>query len=302
RGWRARVLGSARVLGVLTVVWALGSVLAAREARADLDETMVTLGAEMMRLADARQQSAPTALTINGSQMLVSSGMDDRDVAGVLDQFEARCRQRDGHFDAQLERAGEVEVARGGWLDGTLREGDEERGYVACLDLGAEEMSPGELLARVQRFVDTGDLSEVGHLRYAFAERAEHGSHFVAYWTEGAFDLYAMFPPQGDAPGVDLEGVARPPQSRRILSARAGDEPYSLTVYENTSLTADGLERFYRDDLPSHGFRFLEEEEGRAYESESARGLVAERGGRIVVVVIAEDAEGRVTVEMAEME
>ncbi|UJR82147.1 hypothetical protein [Sandaracinus amylolyticus] len=300
--WRERAKGFGRAAGFLSLVWIAATLVAVRAARADLDEVMLGFGAETMHLAEARQQSAPTALSINGAEILVSSGMDDRELDAVLDVFEARCRASDGHLHAQLERAGETEVAAGGWLDGTLREDDDDRGYVACLDLGPEDVEPSALLERVQRFVDTGDLAAIGELRYVFAERAEHGTHFVAYWTEGSFPISTMFPSEGDAPGRDVDGVSRPPGSRRVLSARAGDEPYALTVFTGASMGVDGLERFYRDSLSSEGFRLLEPEalEGRAYESDGALGLVAERDGRMVTVVMVDDPEAGPTVEMLE--
>lgn len=298
--WRERAPGFGRAAGFLSLVWVVAALFAARAARADLDEAMIGFGAETMRLAEAREQSAPTELSINGARMLVSSGMDDRSVSEVLDVFEARCRALDGDFAAQLEQAGESIPEGGDWLDGTIRQGDDERAYVACLDLGQSGLDPAGLLARVQRFLDTGDLAEIGELRYVFAERAEHGTHFVAYWTEGAFPLRAMFPSEGDAPGRDVEGVARPPGARRVLSATAAGEPYSLTVYAGASMGVEALESFYRTSLVEQGFRLLEAEPGEAYEVDGDRGLVVEREGRIVTLVVADHPEVGATVEVVE--
>jgi hypothetical protein len=318
--WRARVAARAaaigRVIGFLSLVWIVASIGAAGMVRADLDEAMLGFGAEMMRLDRARQQSEPAPLTINGARVSVSSGMSDASVDEVLDEVEARCRARDSHLGAQLEPGGEhgavlaaeAGIENAGVLDSTLRESDGERGYVACLDMGPDDVGPEEILARVERFLESGDISDIGHLRYAFAERAGEGSHFVAYWSDGPLNVGEMFPSTGDAPGEDVEGVARPPSSRRILSARADGEPYGLTVYGDSPLSATQLEAFHRRSLLEAGF-VLRDIDGdtdgetvvAAYEVEGGRGLVAERDGRLVLVVIGSDPEDRGTVEIVEI-
>ncbi len=300
RGPRERIAAGLRLATYLGCVWAVGMLFAARAVRADLDETLIGVGHETMRLADARAQSEPTELRLNGASVFVSSGMHDGSVTDVLDAFAARCRALDGQWDAQLSDAGETELARSGVLSGTLREGDETRGYVACLDMGSDTVEPTELLARVGAFLDDGDLSHVGHLRYAFAEEAAHGAHFVTVHTEGSLGVFDMFPASGDAPGVDPDGVPRPDGARRVLSVAPAGEPYGLTVFGDLRGSVDGVTSFYRRELEAAGFVLRQGEDGSAYVDGDARGIVAERDGRLLVVAVFPDPEGGTTVEIAE--
>jgi hypothetical protein len=87
--------------------------------------------------------------------------------------------------------------------------------------------------SRLSRFLDTGDLGHLGDVRYVFAERNAEGlTHVVTAWTQGSFNLYSLFPAEGDAPGSDLEDVPRPKRSVRLLTAGAEGVPYSARIYE----------------------------------------------------------------------
>ena len=125
-------------------------------------------------------------------------------------------------------------------------------------------------------------------MRFVFAEEYEAEgrarTHFVAMWTSGSFDLDRMFPAHGDVPGRDVEGLARPPGSRRTLSGWERGEPYSLAVYETREDEAD-LERFYRGAFAREGWSVLETERAPA---DAPRTLVAEKGERMVTLVFAD--------------
>jgi hypothetical protein len=95
-------------------------------------------------------------------------------------------------------------------------------------------------------------------MRYIYAEESEGTTLFVAFWTEGEFKVLDMFPPEGDAPGRDIDGVPRPPHARRILSAWEEGEPQSITVYDGSPQDPDGLEAWYREQMPEEGWHPLE--------------------------------------------
>src|SRR5262249_24528959 len=74
-------------------------------------------------------------------------------------------------------------------------------------------------------------------LRYLFAEKTESGrTHLLAVWTDGPFNMYALFPnTPGDTPGTDPKDAPRPPNSVRVLTADVEGTPYGVRVYDSTS-------------------------------------------------------------------
>lgn len=297
---RPNLAGVARAAGVLLCVWLCLLAFGAGAVRADLNEMMLGLGGELMRYEGARQQGEAHALTLNGAVLEVSSGMSERSLSAVLDDFEARCAAHDGQLGRQIEDA-ERQAAESGVegfsvessvLDATMREDDGQEGYVACFDMGDGPRSPDDILARVEDFVATGDLSRVGGLRYVYAEQTETGTHFVTFASTGELPVMAMFPAEGDAPGADVPGVPRPPGSRRLLSATDTQAPVSMTMFVRSDLDVDGMERFYRESLTDSGFSLLEDEENPFVSRDGATALVAERDDTTYVIVLGTDPDG----------
>jgi hypothetical protein len=286
----------------------VGGGFAFRRARAQVGEGLMDLGAQMMRFARARHQDAPRDLMLNGQRIGFSSGTADLSADDVLDFFEARCADADGGLEEQVaslrgERPEAFPAERS--ASPTLREGDERGGYVACIDFG-QSLEVSELGERLASFGRSGDVGDLGEVRFVFAEYddASGSTHFVAMWTAGSFDLNRMFPERGDAPGRDAEGVSRPAGSRRVLSGWERGQPYSLAVYQTREDEA-ALERFYRRALTGAGWTLLETHARVAEHatgadlardagpargpSEAPRVLFAERGERMVTVVFSTD-------------
>ncbi len=282
--------------GLVLLVAAFGAVLGGgwvyHGARAQVSENLWDLGSQMMRYADASRQDTPRDLVVNGQVLRLSSGTARRSATEVLDFFEGRCAEVDGSLTEQLTEARDRDPSR--WEDDrdpspTMREDNGRAGYVACLDYG-QSISVAELGARLHRFGETGDVSDVGQMRFVFVESRETDegpqTHFVAMWTTGSFDVDRMFPEEGDAPGRDVEGLGRPPRSRRVLSSFERGEPYTLTVYQARGDEAE-LERFYRRELASSGWTILEPEGGRR--GDGPRTFVAEQGERMLTFVFQTD-------------
>lgn len=287
-----------RVAGFILCVAAAFIVYELHSARAQLDERMLEVGEHLMRYDEARRQDEPRGVVLNGERLWFSSGTTDHSVPTVLDYFEHRCSERDGKTARQIfDVAGIEELPdgpAGDLLDPTMREGTEDRGYVACIDTGTEEpLRPGEVLDRVRAFNETGDLAEIGELRYVYARKGRSHTHMMAFWTQGSFMLKKMFPEKGDAPGSDVAGVPRPPDSRRIMSSYEEGHPYSATIYTGSSMGKKALERHYRELLPDEGWDFVDPAEPVAhkYETEDPT-IVAESDGRTLILVLAEDAQG----------
>ena len=284
-----QVLLVALFLGVVAGGWAY------HRARAQVGEALMGLGPQMMAYAGARSQDAPRDLVLNGEVIRFSSGTADRTAGEVLDFFEARCAESDGGLYEQVRAVHEAQpdiVPAPSDRGMALREDNGARGYVACIDFGSS-IGFGELTARIDRYGRSGDVSDIGEMRYVFVEQAEVDgaprTHFVAMWTAGSFNIARMFPEEGDAPGRDIEGVGRPPEARRVLTGFERGVPYAMSVYQSRDDEAD-LERFYRRSLEREGFSFLD---GQRH-PDAPRTLVAEQGERMVTIVFTTDiATGR---------
>ena len=296
---RLSAAGLARAALFLLTAWALVLAGSVASVRAQVSELLMGLGADVERFAGAEAREEPTDVELNGLVLRMTSVISDRPVSEVLDAAEADCTTRDGRLGEQAsELYGEHGVSLDAHeYDGTVRDGDGSRGYVACLDMGPERVPADEVLARIQRFLETHDVADVGQLRYVYARREGETTHVLSWESVGSLDLDALMPTEGDAPGADLPRFPRAPGLRRAFTARAGDEPYGLVSYRAESATRDELVRWYRAELPESGYRLLELEEGRMIEVDGAVGLVAEEGGasiagRTVVLTFAETPEG----------
>ncbi len=250
-------------------------------ARARTDAALSRFGQLVMDYAEATHQQAPRTVVINGAHLQLSVGASKRSVSEVLDHFQRRCASRSGGFGEQLQDAliaasQAQSVSHAAVLDGSYRIADETHGVVACLDTGRSVMSMEELARRAQRVTESGDLSQLGHLRFVSAERGDQRTVFVAMWTEGAINLRHMFPGDGDAPGVDHPGVPRPAGARRVLSAWEHGQDKAVNAYRvgNTSPTV--ARQHYIARLRADGFALLGDPNGRA------DGTIAQRGQQYI--------------------
>lgn len=261
--------------------------VAVHGAQAYVDELARDVGGEMLRYSGADQLDAQRTLVVNGLRIRLGSGGTRSTPRAVLDEFHARCRQRGVAFDAPLSAqaagaARRLPFAGALPLDGVLRLDDGERGYVACLDSAGRRFSPDELLQRTRRFLADGDLSHLGELRFAMAERHGARTSYLAMWTEGAFPLGRAFPASGDAPGRDPAGVPRVAGTRRILSAWQADAAPMVAIYRAAATTTHALADRYRRSLESAGARV--ETTGRDADS-----IVASHGAQWFLIAFVPD-------------
>ncbi|HBQ15936.1 MAG TPA: hypothetical protein DEF51_34005 [Myxococcales bacterium] len=284
-------------LGVIFVVaLAVGGVY--HQVRAQMSETFFGLGDQMMYYAEGEAQDAPRTLLLNGQTIRFSSGHVDQPLREVLDVFERRCGAVNGQLAGQLEELAAAHPDHDHDLpddsDPTMREEADGEGYVACLDLGADPVSVDELAARIGRYGQTGDVGEIGDMRYVFGEEYEFEgrtrTHFVAMWTNGSFNVANMFPEEGDAPGRDVDDLARPPRATRTLSAWEAGEPQSLAVYWSPGSEVE-LESHYRRSFAANGWEVIEPETPLSTASDPV--LTAEKGPRMVTIVLSPDVENR---------
>lgn len=293
------VLRVIRVLGVLAVVYVVALVLAARQAAAEVDELMMGLGAEMLRFPDSTQHEVRT-VRLNGAAIQMMSGITDRPIDEVLAYFEARCQERDGGVSDAVRRIlderSDLAVTPSD-IDTTLTMNTGTRGFVACLDPGAADLSTSErLLDRAERALATGRIGELGHLRYIYVERysaqsGRFGTHIVSIFSDDDLDVQRLFPEGADAPGTDAVGVPRPEGVQRILSAFEVGKPYGMTIYSSRDADAARLARWYRRELPAAGWELVEMRDGERVRIDGQHLLTGVLDERLVTVVVGRQDE-----------
>jgi hypothetical protein len=311
RGVRAARSYAPKVLRLslfLMVVWAGAVVFLMHRARAQMSEAFMSLGVEMLRYDDVERQGETRTLHLNGQEIELATAITRHPLERVLDFYESRCKEHDGRFAEQIE-----ELARGaavpGELDGspfdaTLRSEDGNRGFVACLDTGDERLEPEGVIARYERFKESLDISDMGDLRYIYAEESDGTTLFITFWTDGPLRIREVFPLEGDAPGRDVELVPRPEGSRRILSSWEEGHEQMVAMYQSEEGELADVAAFYRREMTEQGWSLLDVDEARRRELAPASTpnpfLVFEQGERMVAVGVSKPGEqGPVTTVLA---
>jgi hypothetical protein len=293
-----------RVWALLSALSLVCSAVLAAQAKAASERALFGLADHMMRFAGALHQTTPVELKLNGASFFLSNATVPAPVGEVLDRFAAKCAEKNG----QIGRAWADEAAlagrtlsglsgvdeASGVLDGVLRQEVDGAGYVVCFEApDGSTLAPSELVARFERFIQSGDVADVGHLRYVRVTRAQSRadhSFFVAVWTEGALPIYEMFPEHGDAPGRDPIGLTRPSDARRILSSEQPGRDVLVTMYQSAAATRADLQRFYTSMLQERGYALLD-----SHDAMSEQLIIAknERANQLITVAFAEDEAGK---------
>ncbi len=101
---------------------------------------------------------------------------------------------------------------------------------------------------------DGGSPNETHRVRWTLAAPRDDGSIAVSTVVNASSTpLEEMFPAEGDAPGSDAEGVARPEHARRTLTAIVGKGEHVVRVYESDLPLADSIASY---DRAMHGLGF----------------------------------------------
>ncbi len=281
---------------------AVTSVVAVRQARAQMHEGMRHLARQLMPYAEQGVIEAPRRVEINGESLYLAMGTTHDSVAAALDYYESWCDRRAGHVTESIAQADGSAFgplwSQGGRLGPRLeavREGDDAEGYVICVDVGDRRLTGSELSQRLRAVVDTGDLSRWGNLRYAYAQRASTGTRIITVATDGPFNLLRMFPAEGDAPGHDAPGLARYPGMRRVLSAHEDGHPNGLGMYTARAPVAD-VRAWYQTAMARQGWTLSDvPRDARLPASAAAhrdRSLTFSRGNDATMVLVFDHADG----------
>jgi hypothetical protein len=241
--------------------------LAVRSTYVGVKQSVLDIGDELGKLGDV---GSGTPLILNGQPIHVASSVHNLTVTETLDRAESLCRggaeipwgakttDAPPALDA-VDESLETEKPPARFL---MRQQDGNRGVVVCF--AAPDASEGEddfktKYRRVKRFLKTGDINEMGRLRYLYARETEPGhSQLIGVWTEGPFNFYAMARPAdgGDAAGSDPDDAPRPPDAVRLLSATIEEAPYAVRVYQSTTEPA-AVAAAYDQQMPKLGWKLM---------------------------------------------
>jgi hypothetical protein len=297
RDGRGRLRGAVRVAAYAACLGLLGVALSASLGRAEARERLGRAGLELLEALGPRFVGEPQAVLINGQPMFLASKLVADDVAGVLDGFEQYCTR-----DAP-KSAGPLGADPYTWLRSRLENTDGSEGHIACLVPREPVHGLPRLLERASAFAHSGDLAELGEVRYAVARRnsESNSTHVLTMWTEGAFNVRAMFTEEGDAPGDDPADLPRPRAARRVLSARLANHPYSLRFYDSEASHASVLDG-YAEDMAARDWSALTLP-ARGHGHDMNQNVhVFVRDGRAVIVTVSDTPAGKTGVSLLEME
>jgi hypothetical protein len=268
----------------------------AHAVHAQLERGLLSGARVMLDLPASYFRAAPRDVQLNGARVQISSGRSELPLSALLDHIEAACGLHGGgvaRLLAQAERSGKRALPI--LQANVLRAENEREGVVACLDLGTSDLTLDELAQRLSRFSERLDLAELGGVRLVRVQALTHGTFFVVAETQGPVPLAAMFPVEGDAPGLDLAGLPRPAQSRRILSTWLSHGEPAMAAYASQD-TVDEAWAAYVTALESQGFRGSSANHAQSGEQHAE---LFSRAGRSALVVVTPDGPGSQVLLMA---
>ena len=251
-----------RVSFFLTCVALVLALLAARAAKADIGELGLAAGRQLDRLQDLTADAE--TLLINGAQLSRATRNTPDAVSNVLDRVEDACMRNPGLLgqamrevpaDALAKVNADKDLPRSA-RNAIIRDEGGDGGMVICF-VGAKPTSLRELGAKLEHFLQTLELHELGDFRYVYAVRKGDQTRVTTLWATGSVDLRRMFPDQGDAAGSDSALAPRPPNARRTFTASAVGQPSSVRIYESSEGLAE-LDAFYDAEMQRRGFKVPE--------------------------------------------
>lgn len=234
---RAKIVSAIVVVGIAVPA-------AAHSAR----ERTASMRAEK-EISELTQAIAPIAMAAPGARRVTLNGatmyFDRKTEQGTLDEVMARI--------AKECASGEQTTAFG--LPTDALEGESKALRLERVHTQSSE--DGSVRASLCIFAKEGspESEEARRVRYTLAHRRDDGSISVTSVVSACgTPLNEIFPAEGDAPGSDLEGLARPENSRRTLTAIVGKNEHSVRVYES-SMNVPSAVTSYDRQMGALGFQ-----------------------------------------------
>lgn len=265
---RVRWAGIARVALYVGAVNLGVTYLLMRSAYAGAERAVQRFGVQLTKELGGQLVGEPQAVSVDGQLMFLAAKETALPVKSVLDQFDGHCEAHSGGLREEFAKIPGFEQRK--WaLPESMRDpgrigiirsdaghasASETEGHLVCIAQPGNGGGVAGVVERVKEFLATGDVSRIGDMRYVAARKMADGkTQVIAVWTEGAFNIEAMFPDRGDAPGSDAPDVPRPPEAIRRLSAVVPERPYAVRSYDSTLAPAEVL-TFYDRKLTAAGW------------------------------------------------
>jgi hypothetical protein len=228
-----------RVAAGTSVVLVAFGLVAVRVSYARAAEAGMDFGEELRQMGEHHLSGDLNTdayeVLLNGQQLTASSTETNRSMHEVLDYFQTECQNdaqglsdKFAHLDPTLDTLAPTSGVPG-FL--TIRREQEDRGFVFCM-AADHELSGQEQILRVKSVGSSWDIGKIGDIRYVSVRKDGKRADVDAAWTHGKFDIHAMFPKTGDAPGEDFGNVPRPDGARRILTGTVTGAPFGVNAYE----------------------------------------------------------------------
>lgn len=241
--------GRRRVAAYVGFLAVLGFTLSLRSALAETRRMTYQLGRDLSTLSDLLTERA--RVDINGEHLWAASALSGDAVGAILDRFEASCREGGAGEGTWGRRVGggrpsvrdlvDVSDARRPAIRfGVLRSEDDDEGAVMCFPSDAKSA----FADRLDAFVKSQDLGELGRMRYAYVRRERGTSHVLTLWTEDHLRLDRLVGASDEEPGSDNPDLPRPVRSRRTVSVAVGGTPYGARGYLSLATPAEVLEHY----------------------------------------------------------
>lgn len=269
---RRRVLQVALYAGLVS---ALAGGLCAHRAAAELRERSVGLGKKLESFAGLAGRT--TAMSFNGAAFSLSTRVVDEPVERVLERFVDRCSE-----DTKLladELAERSSLASGFFQRLLVMRDRLDDGAATAVCLGGlGEGGLTGLRTRVQSFASSGDVSELGQLRYTYLRGSGPKTHVILVSSEGPLQLDELFPGEArDVAGPDVVPGVRPEGSTRILAAGAAGTPHLMNVYR-VKAAPDAAISDYGGKLEALGYHAIWIPSGHGTHYEVSRDKTYTRG------------------------
>lgn len=204
--------------------------------RAEKEITELTAAIEPIAMA------APGArrVTINGATMYFDKKTEQGSLDDVMGRIATECASGEQHAAFGLPTDAVEGESKGIRLERVHTQESEDGSVRASLCIFAKEGAP--------------DSDESRRVRYTLAHRRDDGSIAItSVVSASSTPLNELFPAEGDAPGSDLEGIARPENARRTLTAIVGKNEHAVRVYE-TPMSVPAAASSYDQKMAALGF------------------------------------------------
>jgi len=246
-----------RVAAYMGVLLSVGSVATVRAARADVTETTLELGRDLVPLADLLKERA--RVDINGEHVWASSSVSSAPVTEILDRYQAHCRENGAVGETWGKEPLTKNIDRSDpkgptFQFGTFRSEKGAEGSILCFTEQAADKS-ASFLDRMGAFVGSKDLGKLGRVRYVYVRHERGTSHVLTMWTDEhlRIDRMSGTAADGQEPGFDNPDLPRPIRARRTVSASIDGTPYGVRGYMSQASVSEVLTA-YSAEMTSRGW------------------------------------------------